>query len=828
MLCKKSFKANKIRTILTIFSIILTTVLFTSLFTLAFSICKSAEISTMLEQGNSSNFTLQYLTKYDFNKMKEHPLVKDIGISIPISKITNKEFINSNIQMLYCNEIYARCNFSYPKIGTFPIKSNEIMTSTKVLDMFNIPHNIGACLSLNGKNFVLTGFYDNPYTESNNKIYVSEEFLKNNFIHYNELNSDKIIVADIILKNNFNVNKKINRILKDCNIDSDINLRINWSYDFICSPEIIFSLSLVISFITFTGYLIIYNIFHISIVKDIQFWGLLKTLGTTSKQIKKILFIQALFLSIIGIPIGIFLGYIISIILLPIINKTLMNNLLAYQNIHFSLHPNIFILTTIFSLITVFIACIKPSKVAAHITPIEAINYCHVSKNNIFFRKNINTKGKIYKMAFLNLFRDIKKSIIIVISLSLSLILFNAVFNIVNNYNVNIYLQENSLCDFQVSNKNFFSYFTFQYNNEDMLPNSLISLINRNDYIKERGYLYFDDVPHTVSIDALNNINNTLNLTYPKSEYYLNEKFDEFKKTGKCNIKLYGMNDFLLEKLLIIQGDLNLEKFKEGNYILICPTASNYNNTISYYKIGDRITIKYDDFKTKTYEVMGFCTIPDQLHSNSNGFHGDKNSDFNIECILPDNEFKNQFDNPLLASYYFNVDNNKINEMQNFLENYTMNIDSNIKYKSTATYICELKSFQRSYSIVGYVLVLIIGLIGILNFINSFVTEIISYEKEFAILESIGMTKKQILKLLTYEGLYYAILTILFEITIGIYFSSTIIKSLTNNITYINYCFKLTPIFISSSILIVISIILPRFIYKNTHKKSLIDRLENF
>lgn len=85
-----------------------------------------------------------------------------------------------------------------------------------------------------------------------------------------------------------------------------------------------------------------------------------------------------------------------------------MNNLLAYQNIHFSLHPNIFILTTIFSLITVFIACIKPSKVAAHITPIEAINYCHVSKNNIFFRKNINTKGKIYKMAFLNLFRDIK------------------------------------------------------------------------------------------------------------------------------------------------------------------------------------------------------------------------------------------------------------------------------------------------------------------------------------------------------------------------------------------------------------------------------------
>ncbi|NFG63406.1 FtsX-like permease family protein, partial [Clostridium botulinum] len=310
---------------------------------------------------------------------------------------------------------------------------------------------------------------------------------------------------------------------------------------------------------------------------------------------------------------------------------------------------------------------------------------------------------------------------------------------------------------------------TFQYDNEDILPNSLISLINGNDYIKERGYLYFDGVPHTVSIDALNNINNTLNLTYPKSKYYLNEKFDEFKKIGKCNIKLYGMNDFLLQKLLIIQGDLNLEKFKEGNYILICPTTSNYNNTISYYKIGDKITIKYDDFKTKTYEVIGFCTIPDQLHSNSNGFHGDKNSDFNIECILPDNEFKNQFDNPLLASYYFNVDNNKINEMQNFLENYTMNIDSNIKYKSTATYISELKSIQRSYSIVGYVLVLIIGLIGILNFINSFITEIISYEKEFAILESIGMTKKQILKLLTYEGLYYAILTIIFEITIGIY-----------------------------------------------------------
>ena len=53
-----------------------------------------------------------------------------------------------------------------------------------------------------------------------------------------------------------------------------------------------------------TGYLLIRNIFEISVVQEIKKYGLLRTIGTTEKQIKRIVYKQAFWLSIIGISIA--------------------------------------------------------------------------------------------------------------------------------------------------------------------------------------------------------------------------------------------------------------------------------------------------------------------------------------------------------------------------------------------------------------------------------------------------------------------------------------------------------------------------------------------
>ena len=72
------------------------------------------------------------------------------------------------------------------------------------------------------------------------------------------------------------------------------------------------------------------------------------------------------------------------------------------------------------------------------------------------------------------------------------------------------------------------------------------------------------------------------------------------------------------------------------------------------------------------------------------------------------------------------------------------------------------------FLLIGGALAFVIGVIGILNFINSILTGIITRQREFAMMEAIGMTKRQLTKMVIAEGLYYAILTVVFSLVAGV------------------------------------------------------------
>ena len=116
--------------------------------------------------------------------------------------------------------------------------------------------------------------------------------------------------------------------------------------------------------VIFTGYLIIYNIFQISVVGDIRFYGLLKTIGTTPRQLKRIIRQQALLLCLIGIPAGLLLGYGIGAVLVPVV---LRSTQLDAGITTISTSPVIFLGSMLFALLTVLLSCSKPGKMAAKV-----------------------------------------------------------------------------------------------------------------------------------------------------------------------------------------------------------------------------------------------------------------------------------------------------------------------------------------------------------------------------------------------------------------------------------------------------------------------------
>ena len=204
-----------------------------------------------------------------------------------------------------------------------------------------------------------------------------------------------------------------------------------------------------------SGYLLIYNVLYIAVTKDINFYGLLKTIGTSPKQIKKIVKGQALRLSLIGIPIGLALGGIISFIVVPAVMGLFFSGVSATaMPTKVSFSPIIFILTALFSFLTVVLSCRKPAKIASNISPVEAMRYTGSTVRKQKKNRRTTNGGKLYKMAWYNVFRDRKRAVLVFLSLFMGIITFLSVYTFVDSLKVENYIDRYAPNDFELQNVN--------------------------------------------------------------------------------------------------------------------------------------------------------------------------------------------------------------------------------------------------------------------------------------------------------------------------------------------------------------------------------------
>lgn len=148
-----------------------------------------------------------------------------------------------------------------------------------------------------------------------------------------------------------------------------------------------------------------------------------------------------------------------------------------------------------------------------------------------------------------------------------------------------------------------------------------------------------------------------------------------------------------------------------------------------------------------------------------------------------------------------------------------------MNYTSKFTSMNEFSGMQNTIMMIGGTLSLIIGLIGILNFVNAILTSILTRRQEFAMLQSIGMTKKQLRGMLIYEGLYYVLGTALFSILLGIIFSISIVKPLSSMMWFLSYHFIIWPLLALLPLLLLLGILIPVAVYSMNDKQSIVERL---
>ena len=470
-------KAGKSRNIIAVLAIALTTVLFTTLFTVGGSIVGKQQESTMRQVGGSAHAGFKYLTQKEYDIVKKDKKLKEVSYRIVVAEAVNKELLKLRTEVSFYEDLDAKFSFCYPEIGHMPEKEDEIVTSDLVLERLGIPQKIGEKVTLElkinegepvRKTFTLCGYFKGDTISQVQVVAVSEEYAhkaaptpETSAMEINVDASDYAgrIMADFNFRSSFNLEKQAAELVKRCGFPENIDTGLNWAY---MGGEIDLTTMALIAVIVFviiaSGYLIIYNIFYINVYRDIQYYGLLKTIGTTGKQLRKVVYRQAYMLSLYGIPVGLILGTVIGKLVLPIV----MDELVFAGTIDTEVELNVWIFAgaAVFSFITVLLSCIRPCRIASKVSPIEAVRFTEgadeaqektklrgKTKNRIKKTKRVSPRA----MAYQNIRRNRKKIVIVVASLSLSLVLLNSVYSLIQGFDIDKFVANMTVSDFSVA-----------------------------------------------------------------------------------------------------------------------------------------------------------------------------------------------------------------------------------------------------------------------------------------------------------------------------------------------------------------------------------------
>lgn len=834
-LSSRSFRANAARNWIAVTAIALTAILFTALFTVGSGMVENIQKQTMRQAGGDGMVCLKYITEEQFQAVENHPLIDRISYNrIMCESVESDALLKRHAEIYYMNDAGMELGFCVPTHGHKPEKENEIIMDTRAMKLLGLPEEIGAAVTLRMKlhdgeiaerEFVLSGWWEADPAFNVSIMVVSKAYmdahideLYNSYKENNEMTG--VINSYIMFGNSLGLAQKLERVITDSGYSMDENApdyiasNVNWSYissNFTLDLPTVLGILAAIALIVFTGYLIIYNIFQISVTKDIRFYGLLKTIGTTGRQIRQMIRRQTLILSCIGIPVGLFTGYFIGTAIVPMI----MNHS-AYAGAAFttSANPVIFVGSTVFALVTVAVSTAKPGRIAAGVSPVEAVRY---TDNTSVKKKNRKSRNgaKIRGMAAANLGRNKKRTVLVVISMSLSLVLFNTAYTFSIGFDMDKYLSNFVDTDVLVSHANLINY--AYRGDDDTVTDSMISSIEAQDGFKEGGR-FFAEIRDVECFRVKPRENETP------------AWFETEDENGNYFCAVYGLEDFPLGNLEVLEGEIDYEKLRTGSYILEGVELDDHQTPqwdTSHYDIGDTVTLcnyrgdgetaAENEYTEYQYEVMAKVAI--KYYTNTCRIH------FPHTYYLPADVYKTMVKNPGAMMYAYDVEDGSEASMEAFLQNYTENIEPVMTYSSKDTYVKEFEDTCNTVLLVGGILSLIIGLIGILNFVNAMLTSIFTRRREFAMLRSVGMTTKQLRKMLITEGLLYTASSGLASAALSVMVSGVIANTIASNLWFFSYQFTLLPIIVTIPILLFFGALLPVLVLKSIEKQSIVDRL---
>lgn len=850
----KNLKLNKKRTIGTLVGIILSVALICAVAGMATSLRQSL-IQTASSNTGYWHLKLSNINEEDIEKLKNNRDIKDLNIinDVGYAKLAKSANENRPYIHLYSLDEKSFNNMELELVeGTYPQNSNEIAICKSIIDDAQVDLKIGDTITFNigdryiGDRMLSSGYEFEPaelMNEPENVDLILSEMPENSTKETDverkeeiKVNFTKEFTIVGIMSENEQPIKPIsfmydagyacvtngldegetnayiafkNPLDSETSIDEILGINLNSGeiseYRYSINYEILkwesFNTNLgdsslnmmiavaiiVIAIIILTSVYCIKNTFSISLTEKIKMYGMLSSIGATKKQIKKSVIQEGMILSLIGIPVGILVG-ILLVYILVIAVRGALSGILDIVVFKITLLP--ILISIILGIVTVYLSCLSAVRKAKKITPLEAIK----SSNDIKIKSKKIKSPKIIKkifgvggvIAYKNLKRSKKKYRTTVISIAMSVFVFIASSTLINyafeamggyykDYDYNIKFSSTSSDGQelkQILNDENFSNYTLLYK-----TNSILKITDMSK-LSEFG--------KTVFIE------------------------NDLYKNNEIPVEIYGLNseDFkeYLEKLGV-DYDKNKDKAVLLDYYSLYKEGKTIKNRLLTYSPNDSISGNVEDKEFNVSISKITETVPDGLEGTYF---------YSAVIVLNVDEYGNNFNFvPNMLTTNSEEPDDLAKRSQKYDNMYVTNIASEVRFYDSV----RLVVYIFAYGFIG-----IITLIGVTNIFNTLTSNIDLRQREFAMLKSIGMTKKEFNKMINLETLFYSLKALIFGIVLGLIASFAIYKAFAQSLDY-GFKIPMQAILISILFVFVIVFIIMKFAIGKINKQNIIDTI---
>ena len=745
-------------------------------------------------------------------KLAAHHDVKTYGLRSDAGYMNLED---ATVSMMYMDRTGMELYKVKLKEGQLPQKENDIVVSKGILEALGQNGKIGDTITVpyqilkddgldytKEKDFRICGFLADNESSKEQKQYtslVSEAFLKA------EIPVEQVKYRFLLQVNGQKGNttadytETIQNIARQFGIsEDDMNINKEYLAANYVDPATIPVIVGIMLIVVLAGIITIYSVYYVSMNQRVREFGKLKAIGATKRQLRQIVLREGMGVALFAIPIGLLIGTVaVKVVLLQFVEHAKDSNVLiteAYKVVAKGevqlYYWWIYLLAIAVTLCTVYLSLMKPMRMAAKVSEIEAMRYQGGSKRQKSSRKGYQFLN-IGRLTKRNLAENKKKSTITIVSMAVTGIFVMMVATVLSCANPMESAKSSIVGQYEISP-------IVESGNKEH-PEYEWAEVQKNNPLNEGLKQQIEELDGVERVDVFT----ALKVSGGPFEEKIGTEF------------INGVPEEYAEELKkgITEGNVTYEELKSGDKVILDRALLHWYPDI---KVGDKLKLNIHD---------GDNTFQKEIEVAAIGEYGTGLTNYNCLIMAKEGAEKLTINN---SSSYFQVIADK--DYDEALEASLQAIVDGSGRLQMRTWKNEYDTWENAIQMTRgacYAFIIILAAISIMNLINTMINSVHVRKKELGMMQAIGMSDRQLMKMLQLEGIFYTVGTLIISIGVGSLagYPLFLYAKRTGMFDISTYHYPVTAAIILILTLFVIQMLLAIFIAKSVRKDSLIERI---